>query len=57
MPVFDLSFAGGVYCPISNRMYLAPYGTGDSSYWYYIKSLTNVNISHSLMAGPIFNKF
>ena len=45
---------GGCFSPTNNSIILSPF---NQSNWYYIKFLDNPNVSKSIMANALFNKF
>lgn len=39
-------YRGGVYCPMTNRLYLSPEGRGDDEDWHYIDGTTGLLVSY-----------
>lgn len=50
-------YYGAAYDPIRNRIYFSPYGQADEAGWHFIQSLTQAEISPSLAANTLWNKF
>ena len=51
------AYIGGVYSPTQNRIYLVPFGQANQVNWHYIQEFSFAEISPSLMASALFNKF
>ena len=51
------AYFGGVYSPTQNRIYLVPGNQADETKWHYIQEYSTAEISPSIAASPLFNKF
>ena len=51
------AYVGGVYSPTQNRIYLVPRAQSNQTNWHYIAEFSQAEISPSLMASALFNKF
>ena len=50
-------YYGGVYSPTQNRIYLVPYAQANQTNWHYIQEFSTAEISPSIGANCLFNKF
>ena len=51
------AYFGGVYSPTQNRIYLVPLAQSNQTNWHYVQEFSQAEISPSLMASALFNKF
>ena len=50
-------YIGGVYSPTQNRIYLVPHSQAPETNWHYINEFSLAEISPSISANALFNKF
>jgi len=50
-------YIGGIYSPAQNRIYLVPQAQSNQTTWHFISEFSAAEISPSLMASTLFNKF
>jgi len=53
----NYAYAGGVYSPTQNRIYLVPLVQADQTNWHYIQEFSTAEIPPSIGANCLFNKF
>jgi len=51
------AYQGGIYSPTQNRIYFVPYAQGNNTTWHYIQEYSTAEISPSIAASTLFNKF
>jgi len=51
------AYVGGVYSPTQNRIYLVPLAQANQTNWHYIQEFSTPEISRSIAANCLFNKF
>ena len=51
------AYSGGVYSPTQNRIYLVPLAQSNQTNWHYVQEFSQAEISPSLMASALFNKY
>ena len=51
------TYMGGIFSPVKNKTYFIPYGQAPETTWHYIQDYSKSEVSPSIMASTLFNKF
>ncbi len=55
--VDSFGYYGGVYSPTQNEIYFVPYKAANDAAWHTVKHFSLAEISPSIAASPLFNKW